>query len=122
MKKETKIAHLKMSIAATEGKIKQYTESRKKLIDQLIEICDHPKEECVEYHKRDDGGECYGPPVRVCKKCGHAEEGWSFLFGKLHFNYEPITNTGKFGDHWQYLKRIMYQDMGDGKGRIISYH
>ena len=109
MKKEIKIAHLKMSIGMTEGRIKRDTEVKKKLIDELTEFCDHPQSECVEYYDNsaNHSGSSGNVPIRVCKICGYGEKGWNFLGGKLNYNYSSDIAHRPFSKWSEFAKKIV---------------
>lgn len=53
------------------------TEEAQRVMEHVVDVCDHPKDRICELNYRPETHYSYAsPPWRICKKCGLTEEGW----------------------------------------------
>jgi hypothetical protein len=88
--------------------IDKLKEQRIELIKAIIDECDHPEEEVMEKAYSPETAVCYSrPPIKVCRLCGQAEEGWGVGY-KIFNNDEAPTISEK--KYWEYVRVLKEQN------------
>ena len=76
----------------------------------MQEECDHPVEEWLETPHKPQGYITYASgPIRVCKLCGYAEEGWGCGFWKLEDYDLDIPQIKRDTAHQNFILKLYTQ-------------
>jgi hypothetical protein len=92
-------------------KIKYLTNKRNKLIDKMQSECPHPTSELLEVPFYDRGWLGSDSPMRLCKACGLAEEGWGCGYWRLERRDVDLPRIERFSAFTYVLRFYSQEEM-----------
>lgn len=95
------------SIEELDKQIEALKIKRTKQLQKTHTTCKHPLDQVIEGKYEDLGWLGVHRPIRVCKACGYAEEGWGSGYWKLPNNYS-IPQLDR-DEAWKYVKKFHSQ-------------